>query len=234
MSTELATTSSAETAVGFTSNAGFELLQRASKMMASSTIVPDSFRGNMSNCAIALAAAHRMGVDPLALMQNMSIIHGKPSLSSAWLIATFNSCGRFTALQYEFIGTKGQKDYGCRAWATERATGEKVVGPDVTIEMAAAEGWSTKAGSKWKTMPDLMLRYRSAAFLIRTVAPELALGFRTAEEERDMIDVNAAPKAKRGKSLADIKSEAGIVVENDLEVIDSETGEIVTEPEVAE
>ena len=45
-----------------------------------------------------------------------------------------------------------------------------------SIAMAKAEGWYAKNGSKWKTMEDLMLRYRSAAFFARTVAPEVALG----------------------------------------------------------
>jgi hypothetical protein len=54
--------------------------------------------------------------------------------------------------------------------------------------MAKAEGWSTKNGSKWKTMPDLMLRYRSATFLIRCTAPEIGLGLQTAEEIHDTVE----------------------------------------------
>jgi diguanylate cyclase (GGDEF)-like protein len=61
----------------------------------------------------------------------------------------------------------------------------------VTIGMAKAEGWYNKTGSKWKTMPELMMRYRAATFLIRSVAPEIALGFQTTEEVRDIIDVTS-------------------------------------------
>jgi len=56
----------------------------------------------------------------------------------------------------------------------------------VSLEMAKAEGWATKTGSKWKTMPELMLRYRAAAFLIRTTAPEIGLGLYTTDELRDI------------------------------------------------
>ena len=42
--------------------------------------------------------------------------------------------------------------------------GDRIEGPTVTIAMAKAEGWYGRSGSKWPTMPDLMLSYRSAAF----------------------------------------------------------------------
>ena len=33
----------------------------------------------------------------------------------------------------------------------------RVEGPTISIQMAKAEGWYDKNGSKWKTMPDVML-----------------------------------------------------------------------------
>lgn len=57
--------------------------------------------------------------------------------------------------------------------------------------MAKDEGWYGKKGSKWQTLPELMLRYRAASFLISTTAPELLLGFQTSEEVIDTIDVTA-------------------------------------------
>jgi hypothetical protein len=55
--------------------------------------------------------------------------------------------------------------------------------------MAVIEGWFSKSGSKWQTMPDLMLRYRAATFFCRLYAPEVTMGFQTAEEVQDVIDV---------------------------------------------
>lgn len=59
----------------------------------------------------------------------------------------------------------------------------------MTIEMAVREGWFTKSGSKWQTMPEVMLRYRAAAFFGKLYAPELLMGLRTAEEEQDLITI---------------------------------------------
>lgn len=167
----------------------FAMGQRMANLLASSKIVPTTFQGDIASSLIALNMAQRMGADPLQVMQSLFIVHGKPSFSSAFLIACFNQCGRFSPIRYEFEGEEGTDEWGCRAYTTEKSTGEVIKGVKVTIGMAKAEGWYGKAGSKWKTMPELMLRYRSASFLIRSTAPEISLGFQTTEEVRDVIDI---------------------------------------------
>ena len=54
------------------------------------------------------------------------------------------------------------------------------------MEMAKKEGWFDKSGSKWKTMPNQMLRYRAAAFWQRVYCPEISMGLMTAEEAEDI------------------------------------------------
>lgn len=164
----------------------FELMQRKAKIYSESSLVPDAYKKNIGNVLIATNMAGRMGADILMVMQNLYIVHGRPGWSAQFLIACFNSCGRFSAIKYRFGGDGD--DYGCIAYATEHASGEVIEGVRVTMGMAKTEGWSTKNGSKWKTMPDLMLRYRAATFLIRCTAPEIGLGLQTAEEISDTID----------------------------------------------
>lgn len=175
----------------FTSIANFEDYQRMAKVFVNSNLVPANFKGDMGACLIALNMANRMGADPLQVMQSLYVVHGKPSFSSAFLIACFNQCGRYTAIRYREVGERGTDTWGCQAITTEKSTGEVLEGVTVTIAMAKAEGWYNKTGSKWKTMPELMMRYRAATFLIRSVAPEIALGFQTTEEVRDIIDVTS-------------------------------------------
>jgi hypothetical protein len=52
--------------------------------------------------------------------------------------------------------------------------------------MVKAENWLDKAGSKWKTMPEQMFKYRCAAFFARTYCPEVLNGLQTVEELRDV------------------------------------------------
>lgn len=173
---------------GFNSNANWELAQRVAKAFASSSLVPEIYRGNIANCLIALEMANRMGASPLLVMQNLYVVHGNPSWSAKFLIATFNQNGRFSAMRYEWNADRST----CRAYAIEKGTGERLDGPTVSVEMAKAEGWSTKNGSKWKTMPELMLMYRAATFFVRTYAPELSMGLQTSDEVEDVYGAEPA------------------------------------------
>ncbi|MFT9495812.1 hypothetical protein [Anaerosolibacter sp.] len=173
---------------GFASLESFEFSLRAANLLSKSSLVPKEYQANIPNCVIALNMANRMGADPLMVMQNLYIVHGRPGWSSQFLISTFNTSGKFSALRYEWVGTPGKDDYGCKAWAIEKSTGEKLEGSAVTIDMAKKEGWYSKNGSKWQTMPQQMLMYRAASWFVRAYAPELAMGMHTAEELHDISD----------------------------------------------
>lgn len=175
---------------GFGNLQSFEFTQRAASLLANSTLVPKTYQGNLPNCVIALNMAARIGADPLMVMQSLYIVHGRPAWSSQFMIATFNTCGRFSAIRYKWVGERGKDSHGCYAYAAEKATGEILEGSTVTIEIAKAEGWYNKDGSKWKSLPDQMLMYRAASWFVRAYAPELALGMHTQEE---IIDITPEP-----------------------------------------
>lgn len=172
-------------AVGLTDGGSFALAQRVAMALAKSDLIPARFQQNVSNCLIALNMAVRMGADPLMVMQNLYVVHGTPAWSAQFMIATFNRSGRFSALRYEFVGQEGRDDWGCKAWAMEKETGEKIEGSLVTIALAKKEGWYQKSGSKWQTMPQQMLMYRAASWFIRAYAPEIAMGMHSADELSD-------------------------------------------------
>jgi hypothetical protein len=186
----------AGTLSAFSSEQSFVAAQRMATALCSSTLVPEAYRGtaNLGNALIALELSHRIGASVMAVMQSMTPIHGRPSWSAAFLIATVNTCGRFTPLRFRWQGQEGTDAWGCRAVAKERDSGEELVGSLITIALAKAEGWYGRAGSKWKTMPEQMLTYRAAAFWTRAYAPELSLGMVTSEEANDL----AAVERRRG------------------------------------
>lgn len=170
----------------------------------------------VSNCIIAIDIANRIGANILMVMQNMTPIYGKPSWSSKFLIATVNTCGRFEPLQYEYkdLGEKTNVSYidyewrnkkkvpvnkvvegpvqnlQCIAYTTKKGSNERLESAPVSIEMAINERWYTKAGSKWTTMPKLMLMYRAASFWTSVYAPDLSMGMKTVEEQMDVIDLD--------------------------------------------
>jgi hypothetical protein len=193
MNTEITTTHVESDAQIARENAAFEMLQRQAKMFASSSLVPKEFCGNLANCAIGLSIAKRLGADPFMVLQNIDVIHGRPSFRATFLIAMVNSSGRFEPLQFRMEGTEGKPDRSCVAWAKSKADKTTLEGPKITLEMAKSEGWSTKNGSKWITMPELMLRYRAAAFFARLYAPDITLGMMTAEEAIDTTERDVTP-----------------------------------------
>lgn len=172
------------TQASFTDSASFEHAQRVAKMLCSSNLIPEQYRGNLQNTMIALELANRIGASPLQVMQNLYVIQGKPSWSSSFIIAALNSCKRFSPLRFEMTGEGDE--YGCQAWAYDTATKDKLLGPKITWSMVKAEGWFTKSGSKWKTMSELMFRYRAAAFFGRLYAPDILMGMHSADELEDV------------------------------------------------
>lgn len=210
---------------GFFDLQSFELIQRVSKAFAQSDLVPKQYQGNIANCMIAMDMAQRIGANPLMVMQNLYIVHGTPGWSSKFLIATINACGRYSSLRYEWKGEPGKPDYGCRAWAVERETGERLDGIWVTWEMVKAEGWDSKNGSKWKTMPDQMFVYRSAAFWQRAYAPELGMGLQTAEDLQDTFDAKRGTDGTFSVDVSALKQEGEAT--NGPRNVDTRTGEII-------
>lgn len=187
---------------GFTSKNAFQALWNIGKMLSESAFTPDKCKGKIGDCAIMAEMAIRLKCSPVMVMQEMNVIYGIPSWSSKFLISVFNECGRYSSVRYKYIGEKGTDSYGCIAYATELSTGEVLEGPPITIGIAKAEGWYQKKGSKWQTIPDLMLRYRSASWFIKTVAPELSLGFEPAEEIIDSREKDITPVEKPTVEIA--------------------------------
>jgi len=186
-----------EIAVKSPDDLAFESIQRKAKLYTSSQLVPTIYQGNtpgaLANTVIALNIAHRIGADELMVMQNLYVIQGRPSWSSQFIISALNSCGRFSPIRFELRGLGNITQSGktldnreCKAVATELSSGQLLEGPPVTIAMAIAEGWYTKNGSKWQTMPELMLRYRAASFFGRLYAPEILNGMYSQEEAEEL------------------------------------------------
>ncbi len=164
----------------FGSVAGFEVAQRMAQALASSTFTPKEFKNNVGDCLIVLETAARTNMPIMALLQNMYVVYGKPSFSSAFMAGLINSSGRFDGpLRYIY----NDQRTACYALAT--SGGEEYRGVTVTLDMAQKEGWATKKGSKWVTMPELMLQYRAISFFARAYCADIIMGIRSVDEVLD-------------------------------------------------
>lgn len=159
---------------------------RMARMLADSALVPDSYKGAPQNCVVAIDIANRMGISPLMVMQNLYVVKGKPSWSGSFCAAAINGSGRFTPLEFIFVGERDKPSWGCYATAVRAANGVRCYSDTITMAMTAAEGWLNKPGSKWKTMPMQMMMYRAAAFFARAHCSDILLGLPTYEEVQDV------------------------------------------------
>ena len=184
----------------YSSSDTFQLAFQMAKGLSQSTLVPQQFQNNPANCLIALEQSNRLNISPMAVMQNLYIVQGKPSFSSSFIIGLINASGKYDMeLQFDEEEKDG-KPYACTCW-TEK-DGRKVTGIKITMDMAEKEGWSKKNGSKWLTIPQVMLRYRAASFFARMNCPELSIGLYSKEELDDFTPIKKG-KASLNDVLAD-------------------------------
>ena len=164
-----------------------ELLKTAD-MLSKSTIVPQAYQHRAENCFVAMDMASRMGVSVMMVMQNMHMIQGKPSWSGQAVCAMIRANPQFRNVTLNYVGTPNTDSWGAFVTAERISTGQILKGGTVTIATAKKEGWFQKAGSKWQTMPELMLAYRSYAWFGRVYCPEIMMGMQTMEETYDIVD----------------------------------------------
>jgi len=163
----------------------------AAKMICNAECIPEAYRGKPADCAVAIDMANRMNVPFMMVMQNLYVVKGKPSWSGQACKALVEGTQRFRNIRHVYTGTRGTDDRGCYITATYADDGSAAEGPEVTVKMAKAEGWYGKTGSKWVTMPELMLVYRAYAFFARTFCPEALMGVAVQGEAED-----AAPERR--------------------------------------
>lgn len=221
MSNSTAVATRPDTAPLSLSQVEHDIIVKQASLLARSTIVPKVYQDQPANCLVALEYAHRLRCSALAVMQNLDIIEGKPGLRATFLIGTVNASGRFSPIRFKWQGTPDDGDqWGCRAVAVDLASGEECTGPLITIGLAKAEGWYQKKGSKWQTIPELMLSYRAGAWWTRIYCPDLALGLHTTDEIEDVY--HSSPRG-RAESVS-----AALAATDDSPVQDAE---VVTEVE---
>lgn len=153
---------------------------RIATQLSKSTLIPDNYKNKPENVIIALGMSQKMGIEPFTVMQNLNIIKGKTSWSGSFCKTLIEKTKRFKDLELNYIGEKGKDSYGCYLSATRISDGKLIKGPEVTMQMAKEEGWTTN--KKWLTLTDLMLAYRCQSFFARLYCPEAMNGIYTDDE----------------------------------------------------
>jgi hypothetical protein len=170
----------------------FATAQRMAQAFAQSEMVPETLRGSMANCLVALMLADEMGESPLMVMQNIFFVAGRAGWMTQYMVARANRSGKFRGpLRWRSEGEGAGLAVTCFADLADVVDDPRV---EVTISMAMAkaDGWTQN--KKYQSIPEQMLRWRSATWLIRLYAPEVMFGLPTSDELEDTMKDVTPPK----------------------------------------
>lgn len=183
--TELATVVNTGTAIGnpFGSKESFNNLFVMAQALAKSDLVPQAYKGKTTNIMLAIDTANRMGLSPMFVMEQMSVVQGKRTWSGQACSTLVNGYPRFKNVRLVYVGKEGTPEWGAYVTATRKDTGEEIKGTTVTMKMAELEGWTRN--SKWKSMPEQMLAYRAYSFFARVHCADALNGFMVEGEPED-------------------------------------------------
>lgn len=156
----------------------FNHIWRVAKAFSASKMVPTHFQNRPEDCMVALMMAQQLEVNPLLALQNLQVVNGRAGFSASFAIGLANQRGPFAG-PITWTAKNSGDDLEVTAHAIVKSTGEQV-SVSTSMALAKAEGWIKNP--KYRSMPEQMLRYRAATWLIRLHCPEVLLGLGTHEE----------------------------------------------------
>jgi hypothetical protein len=167
--------------------------------LASSDLVPPHFQKKPSNVLIALEFAHRNDIAPFAAMQSMFVIHGRVGMNASMAISLARKHNVWKSLTYKTTGSGASLS----VTAIAKLHDDTEASATVTMQMANDAGWSKNA--IYKSIPEQMLKYRAATFLIRAHFPEVLFGMSTVEELNDVHAAKNVTPAKVAPLTIDVE-----------------------------
>jgi len=182
------------------------------KLLAASSMIPPAFQKSPANILVAILLAEKHGFSPLMVMNEIYIVHNRPALSGKFVLALLQKSKELEEIDFEITDQDPKEGLKCRMTGTKLSASsssrQKVDGPWVSMRMAKAEGWLSRPGSKWLTIPELMLRYRAAAWFARIHAPDILLGFQVEDEEQQQQQQQIQQQQIQQKTLSERLREA--------------------------
>jgi hypothetical protein len=188
-----------------------------SKLIANSNFVPQEYRGKPGDILVCLQMGAELGLSPLAALQSISVINGKPSVWGDGAIALVQASGLLVD-HAEDVEGEGDERYGyCRMVRRGRAT------PYMKkFSIADAKRAGLWGRNVWKGYPDVMLVARARSACMRAAFPDVLKGVITREEAIDYPPEDE--QAKEARPTSDLPTPQRASAQ---EKVDRETGEVI-------
>ena len=130
---------------------------------------------------VAIQFGAELGLTPMASLQNVAAINGRPTLWGDAVPGVCNATGNVEAYKDEVIGA--DDSHGYQVTLKRRGLADPIV-RTFTVGQAKKAGLWGKAGP-WTQYPDRMLLMRARTFAYRDAFPDALRGLPTYEEVRD-------------------------------------------------
>lgn len=206
------------------------------KMMSESELMPKDFRGKPGNVLVAVQMGAEIGLKPMAALQNIAVINGRPSLwgDALWALIKSSPLCEWTRETFD------------EATFTATCTIKRRGDDAVTRTFSKADAVTAKLWGKegpWTNYPKRMTQMRARGFCSRDAIPEALKGFSSAEEQRDVLlerEVFSEPTpieqpierklpdapASADAGFASVASDSAPKASDLPSTVDKETGEI--------
>lgn len=145
------------------------------KALAAASLLPPAYRSQPANVLLAMEYGDALGLSPIAAIQGVNVIDGKPSASASLIGALVRRAGHRLRVETSPDGTSA------------RATIIRADDPDFpfvctwTMDRAQAAGLTGKGA--WRTYPEAMLKARAITEVARDACPEVLSGVQYTPEE---------------------------------------------------
>lgn len=202
----------------------FEHMQRVATVMARSTLMPESlymtgkkdekemlpYEQILSNCFLVVNQAVRWGLDPFAVAQCVSVVHGKLCYEGK-LVSAVLQAKMGMSLHHHFDG----EGDAMRVYLSDKPLTEKIIAElrpgyrrqDMRLlDGSVAEWKTTGTGTPWTAKNfNRMLVYRGTRDWCRIYEPALMLGVYTDDE---MVGMTEASRFRRANDITPVQTVA--------------------------
>lgn len=177
-------------------------MQLAGKL-ASSELVPKSFRGKPQDLFICWAMGYQVGLTPEQSMQCIAVINGKPAMWGDDMLALCMAHKEFEDIIEEPI-LQNATVIGYTCTVSRKGKAGKV--NMFTLDMAKRAGLLAKGGV-WTQYPERMLKLRARGFSLRDAFPDALKGIKPREEVEDYIEAEYSSTPQKGSRTELLKQD---------------------------
>jgi hypothetical protein len=160
---------------------GFDEAWRMACAIAKSDLAPKDYKDKPENAFIAMQMGAEVGLPPMAALQNIAVINGRPSIWGDSALAIVMVHPAFESINEYYEGTGDNKTGVCEI----KRRGHALHTVKFSVADAKTAGLWKKAGP-WTNYPDRMLQMRPRGFALRDKFPDALRGLSIAEEAMDI------------------------------------------------